>query len=66
MPWIVAAIALLIYEAYALSTGHKTLSRMMWEATARFPALPFLVGLGIGFLAAHFWWGGALICYDKP
>ena len=66
MPWLVAIAALCLYEAWALKTGRTTLSRMVWRASAGFPLLPFLVGLGLGILAAHLWWGGAFICYDRP
>lgn len=56
MPWILAAMFLLAYEAYALRTGHKTLSRMMWEATKRWPFLGVLVGLVVGALMTHLFW----------
>ena len=50
-------------EAYALYTGKTTLSRYVWTLSKAWPPLPWIVGLITGFVAAHFWWGGALICY---
>lgn len=56
MPWLIAAAFLLLYEAWALRSGRRTLSRMMWEATRAWPLLPWLVGVVCGGLAVHFWW----------
>ena len=56
MPWIIAGLSLLIYEFLALYFGWKTLSRMMWEATQKWPFLQFLVGFLVGGLAVHFFW----------
>jgi len=50
-------------EGYALYTGKQTFSRFVWNASKAWPPLPLVVGLVIGFLCAHFWWGGSLICY---
>ena len=49
-------------EIYALKTGRETLSRYVWNLTAVFPLLPFIVGLVVGGLAVHFFWGG-VICF---
>lgn len=46
------------FEGYALATGHETLSRWTWELSKAWPPYPFFVGLLVGFLACHFWWGG--------
>lgn len=56
MPWLIAFLALLGYEAFALYTGHETLSRMVYEATQAWGLLPFLAGFLVGMLASHFWW----------
>jgi hypothetical protein len=50
-------------ETYALAKGKPTLSRFIWNLTKAWPPLPLVVGLAIGFVSAHFWWGGSLICY---
>jgi hypothetical protein len=54
--WAFAALVLLVYEAYALGTGHETLSRAMWDMTQAWGPLPFLLGFVVGLLVAHFWW----------
>lgn len=51
------------FEGYALKRGKTTLSRYVWDMTKAWPPLPLLFGLVIGFVSAHFWWGGSLICY---
>lgn len=56
MPWLIAIVGLLAYEGWALATGRKTLSRMVWNATQGWGLLPWLVGVGCGSLATHFWW----------
>lgn len=62
--WIlVIAVSFCLAEGWALAHGKVTLSRYVWELTKVWPPLPFLVGLAVGFVAAHFWWGGGLICY---
>ena len=62
--YIVAVVLLFAFlESYALATGRTTLSRATWDLTKAWPPLPWLVGLVMGFVSAHFWWGGSLICY---
>lgn len=56
MPWLIAFLALLVYEGFALLTGHTTLSRMVYNATLDWGLLPFIVGFLVGMLATHFWW----------
>jgi hypothetical protein len=53
-------------ETYALLTGRQTLSRWVWTVSKDFPAFPWLVGMLVGFLGCHFWWGGALSCFTPP
>jgi len=50
-------------ETYALIKKQKTLSRYVWEISKHFPLFPWIAGVLTGVLAAHFWWGGALICF---
>jgi hypothetical protein len=56
VPWLVAVAFLLVYEAWALRTGRRTLSRMVWNATVAWPLVPFVAGVVCGGLAVHFWW----------
>jgi hypothetical protein len=55
---LLIAIGFVIGEAYALKHDRQTFSRYVWNISKAFPPLPFFVGVGVGFLAAHFWWGG--------
>jgi hypothetical protein len=57
------AVAMIAGEAFALRTNRTTFSRYVWSASRAWPPLPLVVGATLGFLAAHFWWGGALVCY---
>jgi hypothetical protein len=51
------------FEGWALRTNRMTLSRWTWTVSKAFPPFPFFAGLVVGFLAAHFWWGG-IVCFD--
>ena len=51
------------FEAFAIITGRMTLSRWTWTVSKYFPPFPFIAGLLVGFLAAHFWWGG-IVCFE--
>ncbi len=62
MPWLLAVIGLLAYQAFALATGRRTLSRMAIEASRVWPLLPFVAGLVVGGLGVHFWWPWPGIC----
>lgn len=59
-------VAILAGEVFALAKNKMTFSRYVWNASKAWPPLPLIVGLVLGFLLAHFWWGGALICYEAP
>lgn len=50
-------------ESYALAYGRQTLSRFVWDLSKSWPPLGWIMGLVTGFVAAHFFWGGSLICY---
>jgi hypothetical protein len=54
-----------IAECYAIVTHKPTLSRYVWTVSKAFPAFPWIIGVVVGFLACHFWWGGA-ICFQTP
>jgi len=54
--WLIAVAVLLGYEAFALATDRRTLSRQMWIWTQAWPLMPFLWGLVTGGLAVHFFW----------
>lgn len=60
---ILVVVTFAIFETRALIKGTPTLSRWVWTVSIKFPAFPWIAGVLTGFLAAHFWWGGALICY---
>lgn len=47
---------LLVYEVFALSTDHETISRMVHSTTEEWGIFPFVVGTMVGSLATHFWW----------
>jgi hypothetical protein len=62
--WLLAiGVSFAIFEGYAIKTGNTTLSRFVWTLSKAWPPFPWVVGLITGFVAAHLWWGGALICY---
>jgi hypothetical protein len=64
--WTVFIILILLGfiggETYALCTNKQTLSRYVWTVSKSFPPLPWVVGVLVGFLACHFWWGG-IVCF---
>ena len=47
-----------VFEGYALKTGRMTLSRWVWNMSRAWPPFPWVVGVVVGFLAAHFFWPG--------
>lgn len=61
-PWIVGAVAALIYfaafEVYAFKHPERqnTLSRSVYNLGKSWPLSIFLLGLLIGALATHFYW----------
>jgi len=56
MPWLMAVVFLVAYEVWALATGRRTLSRMIYDANTAWPLLSTLVGLVVGGLLVHFFW----------
>jgi len=55
-----------IGETYALMNKRQTLSRWVWTVSKAFPLFPWIVGVLVGGLAVHFWWGGAFSCFAPP
>jgi phage shock protein PspC (stress-responsive transcriptional regulator) len=45
-----------VLEGIAMRYGHDTLSAWVWRVTAAWPPFGWLVGVVVGFLAAHFFW----------
>ena len=68
MSWVWAGwlaligITFAIAEGYAIVAGKSTLSRFVWNLSKSFPLFPWIVGVLVGVLAAHFWWGG-VVCF---
>lgn len=57
--WLVfIGVSFAVAEGWALKTNRMTLSRWTWDISKAWPPFPFFVGLIVGFLACHFWWGG--------
>lgn len=62
--WLLAiVVTFAIGETYALKCNKTTLSRHVWNASKAFPLLPCLVGIVIGVVIGHFWWGG-IVCFE--
>jgi hypothetical protein len=61
--WLLAiAVSFAAFEGWALKTGRPTLSRWTWTVSKAWPPFPFFIGLLVGFLACHFFWGG-IVCF---
>ena len=60
--FILLPVVFAIGETYALMTGRQTLSRYIWTLSKNFPLFPWIVGVLVGGLAVHFFWGG-IICF---
>ena len=57
--WLVGIVVSFgVLEGWALQSHTTTLSQTVWGASEAFPLLPFLVGILVGGLGVHFWWGG--------
>jgi len=57
--WIaVIGLSFAAFEGYALATNKTTLSRFVWDLSKSWPPFPWVVGVLVGFLAAHFFWPG--------
>ena len=60
---IVIGLSFAAFEWYAMAHNKTTLSRWTWTVSKAWPPFPWLVGVVVGFLACHFWWGG-VVCFD--
>ena len=60
---LVIGISFACFEGYALKHDKMTLSRWTWTVSKAWPPFPWLVGVVVGFLACHFWWGG-IVCFN--
>jgi thiamine transporter ThiT len=55
----IAALALVgIYDGYCQITGKPTLSKMVWQASVKYPFVPFAAGL----VAGHLFWNNSGAC----
>lgn len=56
LAWLGALFLLMVFESWAVGTGHMTLSRAVWELDHKKygTLLPFLAGM----VAGHFFWSG--------
>lgn len=55
--WLIfIAVTFALGEGYAIYSGGITLSRYIWTLSKDWPPTPYVVGLFVGFLAAHFFW----------
>ena len=55
---LVVAASFAVFEGLAIAHKRPTLSRTVWEVSKAWPPLPWVAGVVVGFLAAHFWWVG--------
>lgn len=55
---LLIVVSFSVMEGYSLYDNTATLSRFVWTVTYYFPLLPWIVGVLVGGLAVHFWWGG--------
>jgi hypothetical protein len=62
--WLFVAIpaSFCAFEGYALAKNKTTLSAFVWKISKAFPPFGWIAGVLTGFLACHFWWGGA-VCF---
>ena len=56
LAWGGAIGFLLVYEWWALASGHQTLSRAALILSTAWPPLIFVTGLVVGGLVVHVWW----------
>ncbi|HVJ72015.1 MAG TPA: hypothetical protein VM531_11020 [Sphingomicrobium sp.] len=53
-PWWLVIFFLLVYEFWALGTGHRTLSRMVWASAREYPwMIPIALSV-VSWLLIHF------------
>ena len=62
--WLVTALfgvitLLLVYESWALLTGHTPITQYVRPAVHAYPGFAFVIAIVIGILLGHFLWGPA-------
>jgi hypothetical protein len=62
--WLVTALfgaitLLLVYETWALMTGHTPITYFIRPAVHSYPGFAFVIAVVIGLLLGHFLWGPA-------
>lgn len=50
--FIVFFVGILLYDLVLYTTGHSTISEIIWEWNLKIPVIPFIGG----FIAGHLWW----------
>jgi hypothetical protein len=53
-----AILLLLVYETWALFTGHEPITNAVRGVIHQFPGWAFVIAIVIGMLLGHFVWGG--------
>ena len=53
-PWWLVIFFLVVYEFYALATGKRTLSRMVWKSVVSYPWLVPITFSMLSWLLIHF------------
>jgi len=72
--WLVTALfgvvfLLLVFETWALLTGHEPITDFVRPAVHAYPGWAFVIAVAIGILLGHFLWGpasGRTSPDDKP
>ncbi len=55
--WLIAVVvSFVVLEGYAYLTGSQMLTHWVRLATVKWPWTPYLIGVGVVVLTAHFWW----------
>ena len=52
-------LALLVYETWALLTGHEPITNIVRSSVKTFPGWAFAIAIVVGLAVGHFLWGSA-------
>ncbi len=52
-------LALLVYETWALFTGHEPITDVVRSSVKTFPGWAFAIAIVVGLAVGHFLWGSA-------
>lgn len=52
-------LALLVYETWALFTGHEPITDIVRSSVKTFPGWAFVIAIVVGLAVGHFLWGSA-------